>query len=153
MAPFDGSDPAEAAAAIVNELGLFSPTLAERERWLVLNKTDLIDDDTLAERRAAVLEKLAWEGPLYEISAITGDGTGKLCGDLMIQLEEYKAAEEAEPELAAAEGDLQSRMQLEARERIEKLRADAREEARAARLEGADEDDDDDFDVEVEYVP
>ena len=72
---------------------------------------------------------------------------------MMIHLDEYKAAEEAEPELAEAEGDLQSRMQLEARERIEKLRADAREEARAARLEGADEDDDDDFDVEVEYVP
>ena len=41
--PIDGTDPLENARAIINELEKFSPTLAERERWLVLNKADLID--------------------------------------------------------------------------------------------------------------
>src|SRR5690554_3365894 len=42
VAPYDGSDPVEDALGIVEELRKFSPTLAERERWLVLNKVDLL---------------------------------------------------------------------------------------------------------------
>ncbi|QTF92434.1 Obg family GTPase CgtA, partial [Halomonas sp. BM-2019] len=41
VAPYDGSDPAEVAVTIINELGQYSPELAEKPRWLVLNKTDL----------------------------------------------------------------------------------------------------------------
>jgi GTP-binding protein len=46
VAPFDESDPAQQALSIVRELERFSPTLAARPRWLVLNKIDLIDEDT-----------------------------------------------------------------------------------------------------------
>jgi GTP-binding protein len=59
MAPVDGSEPADAAVAIVQELERFSPTLASRPRWLVLNKTDLVPEGELAPRRAALLEALA----------------------------------------------------------------------------------------------
>ena len=52
-------------------------------------------------------------------------------------------------ELAAAESEIQSRMQQEARDRIEQLRA----QHRAARDDEDPDDDDDDFDVEVEYAP
>src|SRR5690606_30798290 len=38
MAPLDESDPADAAEIILNELEKFSPALAQRDRWLVLNK-------------------------------------------------------------------------------------------------------------------
>jgi GTP-binding protein len=146
MAPFDGSEPADAALTIVQELERFSPTLAQRERWLVLNKSDLLDADTFAERRKAVVDALAWTGPVYAIAAINAQGTAALCGDLMNYLEECRAREAADPELAALERTLQGRMQQEARERIEALRAAQRQ----APLE--DEDfDDDDFDVEVEY--
>ena len=89
MAPFDGSDPAEAAVSIVRELERFSPTLAARERWLVLNKSDLLDAETFAERREAVLA-LDWQGPVYAIAAIRGEGTDALCGDLMTYLEECR---------------------------------------------------------------
>jgi GTP-binding protein len=151
MAPFDGSDPGEAALSIANELGRFSPTLAARERWLVLNKSDLIDEETFAQRREAVLEMLDWQGPVYDISAIRGEGTGRLCGDMMVYLEEVQAAEAADSELLEAERQLQTQMQEEARARIENLRAMRRQESRdnaAAR-----EDYDDDDDVEVEYAP
>ena len=151
MAPFDGSEPAEAAVAIVRELERFSPTLAQRERWLVLNKSDLVDAETFSQRRDAVIAALNWEGPVYAVAAIRGEGTDALCGDLMTQLEEYKAREAADPELAELERELQSRMQLEARERIEALRAQRRREA--TEEDDNDDEDDDDLDVEVEYQP
>jgi GTP-binding protein len=147
MAPWDGVEPADAAVAIVTELERFSPTLAARPRWLVLNKTDLIDAELLAERRRAVVEALGWEGPVYEIAAISGEGTTRLCQDMMILLEEQREAELADPELAATEAEQQSRMQREARERIAELRSRRRADTTD------DEDDDDDYDVEVEYAP
>lgn len=151
MAPYDGVEPADAALAIAGELGRFSPTLAERERWLVLNKTDLVDADTFAERKAAVLGALDWQGPVYEISAIKSEGTDALCGDLMSYLEERREMEAADPELAQRELELQARMQEEARQRI----ADLRNQRKAAPVEDEDDDDwdEDDYDVDVEYVP
>ncbi|MDG1945822.1 MAG: Obg family GTPase CgtA [Halioglobus sp.] len=154
MAPYDGVEPADAAVSIARELERFSPTLALRERWLVLNKTDLLDEETFAERRAAVLEALDWQGKVYSIAAISGYGTASLCGDLMTRLEECRAAEASDPQLAAAERTQQSQMQLEARERINALRAARRKEPL---LDDDDSDEDelgeDDFDVEVEYRP
>ncbi|MCB1702215.1 MAG: Obg family GTPase CgtA [Halioglobus sp.] len=156
MAPFDESDPAEAALAIVRELDRFSPTLAARERWLVLNKSDLLDSATFSARREAVLRALAWTGPVYEISAITGEGTGPLCGDMMRYLEERRSAELEQPELAEAEREMQLAMQAEARQRVEEYRARQRKLSRGEdEGDQVDDDDDldDDFDVEVEYVP
>ncbi len=147
MAPFDDIEPATAALAIVRELERFSPTLARRERWLVLNKSDLLDVDTFAQRRQAVVEALQWRGPVYAIAAINAQGTAGLCGDLMTYIEECRAREAADPELAALERELQSRMQQEARERIEALRAAQRQIA----ADDDDDFDDDDLDVEVEY--
>ena len=65
MAPLDESSPADAAEVIVNELTRFSPSLAERERWLVLNKADMVMDDERDERVKEVVERLQWEGPVY----------------------------------------------------------------------------------------
>ncbi len=153
MAPFDGSDPAEAAVAIRNELQRFSATLAQRECWLVLNKMDLLDADTWAEQRDAVLAALDWQGPVYETAAIRKQGTRELCQDLMIRLEGIRVEEAADPELAELEEQRQMQMQAEARERISHLRSLRRAEARAARGTDEPSDDDDDDDVEVEYAP
>lgn len=150
VAPMDEHSPAEAATTIVRELERFSPTLAARPRWLVLNKTDLLLPEDLAEVRAQVLAALDWQGPVYEISALSGVGTERLAQDLMIALEAQKEREAEDPEVAAVEADEQARMQHEARERIAELREAKRREARAAR--GADDDSSDDDDVEVEYV-
>ena len=75
LAPLDGSNPADAAEVIINELTRFSPSLAERERWLVLNKADMVMDDERDERVKEVVERLQWEGPVYVISAISKQGT------------------------------------------------------------------------------
>ncbi|GHD38504.1 Obg family GTPase CgtA [Parahalioglobus pacificus] len=149
MAPWDGTEPADSALAIVQELALFSPTLAARPRWLVLNKSDLLTPEEFAERREAVLSALEWEGPVYEISAISGEGTQRLCQDMMELLEQQRALEAEDPELAEQEFQSQVAMQQEARERIAELRARRRSQAQ----EADDDEDDDDYDVEVEYAP
>jgi GTP-binding protein len=87
-APPPGSDdPVTGARAIVNELGLFDPDLAGRERWLVLNKLDLLGDAADAEAERIVAE-LDWHGPVYRISALKKTGTQKLVGDIMTRLED-----------------------------------------------------------------
>lgn len=149
VAPFDESDPAEQALSIVRELERFSPTLAARPRWLVLNKIDLVDDETLAERRTAILEALQWEGPVYEIAAISGRETARLTGDLMTAIEYLNEQEAEDEKLKLHEQDVQMQMQSEARERIESLRLE-RKAARFAEQQSED-DDADDGDVEFEY--
>lgn len=90
IAPLDDAqDPAESVRAIVNELAKFSGDLAAKERWLVINKTDLLADDELATRRKRLLQDLAWTGPVFSVSAATGEGTEAL-GQAVIQaLERY----------------------------------------------------------------
>jgi len=151
IAPFDGSDPADGAVGIVRELERFSPTLASRPRWLVINKVDLVDAETLAERKAALLAALNWKGPIYEISALSHVGTRELSGDLMTYIEGLNQQQTDDEDAAAAERDAQERMQQEARERINALReqqaAARRGNKRAPDPSGDDEGDD----VAVEY--
>jgi len=88
IAPLDESiDPAESVTSIAKELGNFSEDLAATPRWLVINKIDLLAADVLAERRGALLEKLAWDGPVFAVSAATGEGTEALGQAIMRELE------------------------------------------------------------------
>ena len=80
--------PADHVRAIANELGNFSEDLADKPRWLIINKVDLLDDDSRAEARAALLENLDWKGPVFEVSAATGEGTEPLAQAIMRELEE-----------------------------------------------------------------
>ena len=153
VAPFDESDPAQQALSIVRELERFSPTLAARPRWLVLNKIDLIDEETLKQRRQAIVEALDWEGPVYEVAAISGRETVRLSGDLMTAIEFLNQQEAEDEEVKLREQDVQIQMQSEARERIESLRLE-RQAARLGQLSDVEDEDDDsidDTDVEVEY--
>ena len=153
VAPFDESDPAQQALSIVRELERFSPTLAARPRWLVLNKIDLIDEETLKQRRQAIVEALDWEGPVYEVAAISGRETVRLSGDLMTAIEFLNQQEAEDEEVKLREQDVQMQMQSEARERIESLRLE-RQAARIGQLSDVEDEDDDsidDTDVEVEY--
>lgn len=146
VAPIDGSDPAEAACAVIRELERFSPALAARPRWLVLNKIDLLDADAIANCRERVVAAMNWQGPVYEISAVAGMQTDVLCGDLMTHLEAHAEQLRTDPAAGEAEQAAQERMQQEARERIAALQA-ARAQARARAKEGGDEDDE----IAVEY--
>jgi GTP-binding protein len=88
IAPIDpGANPADDVRAITQELGRFSTELADKKRWLILNKIDLLAKDARAGVRAALLENLAWTGPVYEVSAATGEGTEVLGRAIMRELE------------------------------------------------------------------
>ena len=80
-------DPVEDARAIANELVAYSPELATRERWLVLNKMDLVLDEDAAQQRSALLDALDWQGPVFEISALAHTGTRALVMAIMDYLE------------------------------------------------------------------
>lgn len=149
MMPCDGTEPAANIQAIENELASFSPTLAKRDRWLVLNKLDLLPEEEREARCHEVVEQLGWQGPVYQVAAISGQGTGKLCGRIMKYLEQCREAEEANPELAEQEENFRQQMQAEARERITALRNAQR--AGKGRADQGDDFDDDDGDVEVVY--
>lgn len=148
VAPFDGSDPAENIMAIINELEAFSPTLAKRERWLVLNKVDLLPEDTRKEHCDQIIERIGWDGPVFQISALNKQGVEPITHKIMESIERARELEAEDPGLAEQEQEIQQQMQAEAREQIAAL-ALARKEARQS---SEDEDDDDDYDVEVSYV-
>lgn len=152
MLPVDGSDPAENVARIEHELARFSPTLAQRERWLVLNKIDLLPPDEVEQRCQDIVDQLEWDGPVYRVSAISGLGTRELCLDMLDHLDAIKEREQEDPDFAREEEEAQQRMQQEARERIDALRrggAAVEEDD----LDDSDDDDDDDHDVEIIYSP
>jgi GTPase len=151
MAPVDESDPVENVRAIARELEKFSPTLATRDRWLVLNKVDLLSPEEADVRCQAVIDALQWTGPVFRISALHREGTDVICGRIMDYLESIWEAEREDPELHERELEAQNQMAQEARDRIDELR-EALRAARIARGEGDDDYNDDDYDVEVEYV-
>ena len=92
IAPLDeAQDPAEQVRKIESELQAYGGDLAAKERWLVLNKADLLADDALGRRRARLVGDLEWSGPVYAISALTGAGTARLMEDLMRRLEDLRA--------------------------------------------------------------
>jgi GTP-binding protein len=88
IAPLDDSvEPAQEFKAIEDELAKFSPDLFDKPRWLVINKMDLVLAEEHALVRSDLLEKLHWQGPVFEVSAITGEGTRELGQAVMRELE------------------------------------------------------------------
>ncbi|MEK9648524.1 MAG: Obg family GTPase CgtA [Gammaproteobacteria bacterium] len=148
-APLDQSDPAEGALAITRELENFSEALSEKERWLVLNKTDLLPDDEVEEVCAAIIDKLSWQGPVYKISAAGREGTQELCNALMQSILEHEQRLAEKEDYKDMHNQRQQRMEYEIRQSIEAARQAWKEKKGKG---GSDDFDDDDFDVEVEYV-
>jgi len=92
IAPIDESNPVLSAQTIVSELQKFNPDLAEQERWLVLNKMDLIQDKEACSLLCdAIIEGLEWKGPVFRISGMQREGTKELCYAIMQRLEERRS--------------------------------------------------------------
>jgi GTP-binding protein len=159
MAPLDESSAADAAEVIVNELIKFSPSLAERDRWLVLNKCDQLLEEEQEARKQEIIERLEWTGPVYVISAIAKQGTEQLSRDIMRYLEERSLRMAEEPGYAEELAELDQRIEDEARAQLQAL-----DDQRALRRSGVksvhdigdddwdEEDVDDDDGPEIIYV-
>ncbi len=94
--PYDGSSPVDSFRAIEKELEKFSDALVKKERWLVINKTDLLSEDVRDEECQNIIQTLDWKGPVFQISAMNKEGTRELCFAIMDHLEaKVQAGEES----------------------------------------------------------
>ena len=149
VAPYDGSDPVESAAAIIDELEKFSSVLAQKERWLILNKVDMLPEDDLDEICDALLKRLNWQGKVFKISALARTGTDELCEAVMTLIEDTNARIHEDETYRLNELELQQKMDYEIRRSIERSRALWREKRKEQK---GQQDDEDDYDIEIEYV-
>ena len=86
--PFEGTgDPAQNFSAIENELQKFSDTLYAKDRWLVLNKIDLVAEEDQEQVCNDIVKAIGWQGPVFKISAISGAGTEALMKAIMAHIE------------------------------------------------------------------
>ena len=83
IAPIDGSDPIENAKVIIQELHQYSEKLANKPRWLVFNKMDVLGREESEKRAAEIAQALNWDDKYYVISAVNREGVKALCWDLM----------------------------------------------------------------------
>jgi GTP-binding protein len=97
LPPDPEADPVADARAIVRELKKFSTELADKPRWLVINKRDLLPPAEAEKRARAIVRALRYRGPHFLISAASGEGTRELVGAVMTFLEAAaaRAAEHA----------------------------------------------------------
>jgi len=141
MAPLDETSAPDAAEVIVNELVKFSPSLADRDRWLVLNKCDQILEEEHEERVKEIVDRLEWTGPVYVISAISKQGTEQLSRDIMRYLEERNLRIVEDPVYARELAELDQNIENEARAQLQAL-DDARTLRRTGVKSVADADED-----------
>ena len=78
VAPVDEQSVEAQMEQVAHELGEFSDELLQRERWLVLNKCDLLSEDELQALQGRLRE--SFDLPIYRCSAATGQG-----GELITQ--------------------------------------------------------------------
>lgn len=90
IAPADPQrDPAADVRAVEGELRKYSADLFERERWLVANKIDLIARGERNRRIERLQAAVAWLGPVFAVSAQTGEG----CKEMALALHRRLSAE------------------------------------------------------------
>ena len=87
--PDPAADPVKDARTIIAELKKFAKELADKERWLLINKIDLLEPDEVVRRTREIVRRLRWKGPVYQISGATGEGTQQLKQDVMRYLDEH----------------------------------------------------------------
>ena len=92
--PYESEEsPVESAKIIINEIEKWSDDLAGKPRWLVLNKVDRLLEEETEEHCKAIVEELAWTGPVFEISALKKQGTQNLMYAIMDFLDQQRQVE------------------------------------------------------------
>lgn len=87
----------EDARAISEELRKYSEELYEKPRWLVLNKFDMIENPD--EVKEKFVKAYGWKGPVFTISALTGEGTQNLVYALQDYIDEQKKSHHKEEDI------------------------------------------------------
>ena len=158
LSPVDGSDPRANYEVIENEVLKYSEGIAEKDRWLVFTKMDVLTDDLTDDVIDEVLAKIDHKGPVFRISAVSGAGTEGLSRSIRDYLNARRRSENED-----ADGDYdpqgvrekhEEKVRNEVHAFSSNLRAKRKLQRQAKRdAEQDDDKDDDDFDVEVHYEP
>lgn len=94
VSPPDGMDPVVALKTLQSEVTQFSEELAQKDRWIVLNKVDLWPEDEVQDRAKAIIDALDWKGPYFVISGATGYGVQELVNAMAAKVLSSGTAEE-----------------------------------------------------------
>ena len=86
--------PSEAFAQITQEIERFGDTVADKPRWLVLTKADLLPHEAVQETLDSLVAELGWDGPAFAVSSARKDGLGPLVNAISQHLEEHSEARE-----------------------------------------------------------
>ncbi|WEF25695.1 GTPase ObgE [Paracoccus sp. S3-43] len=89
-------DVATDARTILTELAAYSPILMDKPRVTALNKIDALDDETIAERKAALEAEIG--GPVFLMSGVAKLGVTEVLRALWTQIEPSRHATRNEPE-------------------------------------------------------
>lgn len=84
------------ARTILTELAAYSPVLMQKPRVTALNKIDALDDDTIAERQAALEAEIG--GPVLLMSGVAKTGVTEVLRALWTQIEPTRRVGRDEPE-------------------------------------------------------
>ena len=95
--PYDPTqDPVSAARTVWAEIEKWDTELANKPRWLVLNKIDRLAEDEVDDYCKMIVDEMGWDGPVYAISALKRQGTAKLMQDIMDYIEANRPPEESD---------------------------------------------------------
>jgi GTPase len=100
IAPVDESDPVENYRLIEAELAAYSPTLAQKPRWIVISKCDLADEvlrDDVVQRLEKSLGETSEEGsrpPITLLSSASSEGIKSFIDKLGDRVREERAVQE-----------------------------------------------------------
>lgn len=72
---------------IEKELLQYGDSVANKDRWLVFNKIDLLTADEAEDRVQQCIKDIAWRYPYYAISTVNRAGLDELCKDIVYYLQ------------------------------------------------------------------
>ncbi|MFM8898523.1 MAG: Obg family GTPase CgtA [Burkholderiales bacterium] len=107
FAPFDESvDPVKQVKVIAQELKKYDASLADKPRWIVLNKLDMVPEEERAARVKDFVKRLKWKGPVFEVSALSRAGCDGLVRAVYEHVSKLKQVipDDPDPRFAAADG-------------------------------------------------
>ncbi len=78
----ENEDLTQSFYSIKQELEKYGPSVSDKPRWIVLNKSDLFPSDSISKIVQEFINQINWDTNYYVVSSVTGEGTKELIGDL-----------------------------------------------------------------------
>lgn len=93
-APLPEEDAVAAIKAISSELQKYSKDLLQKERWLILNKIDLLPPDEVNDICKDIIHRSGWQGRVFYVSGVSKQGLEELAKEAMRYLDTHENGKE-----------------------------------------------------------